>query len=73
MCFTHLCLCFGFCFSTEKLDVRFGYDLCREEQEFLLKRKRVVANALKRVFHLGRDLHAHEVSELESKRGLWVC
>ncbi|OXB72479.1 UNVERIFIED_CONTAM: hypothetical protein H355_002750 [Colinus virginianus] len=46
---------------TEKLDVRLGYDLCREEQEFLQKRKRVVANALKRVFHLERDLHAHEV------------
>ncbi|NXG49104.1 PA24B phospholipase, partial [Psilopogon haemacephalus] len=42
-------------------DVRFGYDLCREEQEFLLKRKRVVANALKRVLHLGRDLHGDEV------------
>ncbi|KFV90858.1 Cytosolic phospholipase A2 beta, partial [Eurypyga helias] len=48
-------------FSTEKLDVRFGYDLCREEQEFLQKRKRVVASALKRVLHLERDLHGHEV------------
>ncbi|KFP61902.1 Cytosolic phospholipase A2 beta, partial [Cariama cristata] len=46
---------------TEKLDVRLGYDLCREEQEFLQKRKRVVASALKRVLHLERDLHAHEV------------
>ncbi|NWW83634.1 PA24B phospholipase, partial [Rhynochetos jubatus] len=44
-----------------KLDVRFGYDLCREEQEFLQKRKRVVASALKRVLHLQRDLHGHEV------------
>uniref|UniRef100_A0A8B9EZD3 PLA2c domain-containing protein n=1 Tax=Amazona collaria TaxID=241587 RepID=A0A8B9EZD3_9PSIT len=52
-----LCLCF----STEKLDVRLGYDLCLEEQEFLLKRKRVVANALKRVLRLERDLHGHEV------------
>ncbi|NWQ94106.1 PA24B phospholipase, partial [Burhinus bistriatus] len=42
-------------------DVRFGYDLCREEQEFLQKRKRVVASALKRVLHLERDLHGHEV------------
>ncbi|NWU95205.1 PA24B phospholipase, partial [Upupa epops] len=49
------------CFSTEKLDVRFGYDLCQEEQEFLQKRKRVVASALKRVLHLERDLHQHEV------------
>uniref|UniRef100_A0A8B9IS71 Phospholipase A2 n=1 Tax=Amazona collaria TaxID=241587 RepID=A0A8B9IS71_9PSIT len=54
---TFLCLCF----STEKLDVRLGYDLCLEEQEFLLKRKRVVANALKRVLRLERDLHGHEV------------
>ncbi|XP_069714145.1 cytosolic phospholipase A2 beta isoform X2 [Phaenicophaeus curvirostris] len=46
---------------TENLDVRLGYDLCREEQEFLQKRKRVVASALKRVLHLGRDLHGHEV------------
>ncbi|NXH75418.1 PA24B phospholipase, partial [Hydrobates tethys] len=46
---------------TEKLDVRLGYDLCREEQEFLQKRKRVVASALKRVLHLERDLHGHEV------------
>uniref|UniRef100_A0A8C2YD69 Phospholipase A2 n=1 Tax=Coturnix japonica TaxID=93934 RepID=A0A8C2YD69_COTJA len=47
--------------STERLDVRLGYDLCPEEQEFLQKRKRVVASALKRVFHLERDLHGHEV------------
>ncbi|NWV85148.1 PA24B phospholipase, partial [Dasyornis broadbenti] len=46
---------------TEKLDVRLGYDLCQEEQEFLQKRKRVVAGALKRVLHLERDLHGHEV------------
>uniref|UniRef100_A0A8B9MQ93 Phospholipase A2 n=1 Tax=Accipiter nisus TaxID=211598 RepID=A0A8B9MQ93_9AVES len=46
---------------TEKLDVRLGYDLCREEQEFLQKRKRVVAGALKRVLHLERDLHGREV------------
>uniref|UniRef100_A0A8C0I9M7 Phospholipase A2 n=1 Tax=Bubo bubo TaxID=30461 RepID=A0A8C0I9M7_BUBBB len=47
--------------NTEKLDVRLGYDLCQEEQEFLQKRKRVVASALKRVLHLERDLHGHEV------------
>lgn len=60
-----------FC-STEKLDVRLGYDLCREEQEFLQKRKRVVASALKRVFHLERDLREHEVCELESKHRVWA-
>uniref|UniRef100_A0A8B9BEW5 Phospholipase A2 n=1 Tax=Anser brachyrhynchus TaxID=132585 RepID=A0A8B9BEW5_9AVES len=56
-----LCLWTYLCCSTEKLDVRLGYDLCREEQEFLQKRKRVVASALKRVLHLERDLHGHEV------------
>uniref|UniRef100_A0A8C3NAC2 Phospholipase A2 n=1 Tax=Geospiza parvula TaxID=87175 RepID=A0A8C3NAC2_GEOPR len=45
----------------KKLDVRLGYDLCQGEQEFLHKRKRVVAGALKRVLHLERDLHGHEV------------
>ncbi|NXW61705.1 PA24B phospholipase, partial [Eurystomus gularis] len=59
--FKHLHLWIYFCFSTEKLDVRLGYDLCREEQEFLLKRKRVVASALRGVLHLQRDLHGHEV------------
>ncbi|KFW74973.1 Cytosolic phospholipase A2 beta, partial [Manacus vitellinus] len=49
------------CILTEKLDVRFGYDLCQEEQQFLQKRKRVVASALKRVLHLKRDLHGREV------------
>ncbi|NXN96474.1 PA24B phospholipase, partial [Rhinopomastus cyanomelas] len=43
------------------LDVRLGYDLCQGEQEFLQKRKRVVASALKSVLHLERDLHRHEV------------
>lgn len=60
------------CFSTEKLDVRLGYDLCQEEQEFLQKRKRVVASALKRVLHLERDLRGHEVCGLESQHGVWV-
>ncbi|NXG28168.1 PA24B phospholipase, partial [Dromaius novaehollandiae] len=44
-----------------KLDVRLGYNLCPEEHKFLQKRKRVVANALKKVFHLERGLHEHEV------------
>lgn len=49
--------------------MRLGYDLCQGEREFLHKRKRVVAGALKRVLHLERDLHAHEVCALESKHG----
>uniref|UniRef100_A0A8B9PC63 Phospholipase A2 n=1 Tax=Apteryx owenii TaxID=8824 RepID=A0A8B9PC63_APTOW len=56
-----LCLWIYLCSSTEKLDVRLGYNLCPEEHKFLQKRKRVVANALKKVLHLERDLHEHEV------------
>ncbi|XP_067318935.1 cytosolic phospholipase A2 epsilon-like [Anolis sagrei] len=43
------------------LDVRLGYDLCPEEQSFLCKRKRIVANALKKVLKLEKDLQDHEV------------
>ncbi|XP_019406918.1 PREDICTED: cytosolic phospholipase A2 beta-like [Crocodylus porosus] len=46
---------------SENLDVRLGYDLCADEQEFLHKRKKVVANALKKVLQLKEDLHEHEV------------
>lgn len=52
--------------------MRLGYDLCQGEQEFLHKRKRVVAGALKRVLRLERDLHGHEVCALESTHGMWV-
>ncbi|NXA77725.1 PA24B phospholipase, partial [Thryothorus ludovicianus] len=58
---TPQCYC-SYCLLTcKKLDVRLGYDLCQGEQEFLHKRKRVVAGALKRVLHLERDLHGYEV------------
>lgn len=50
-------------FSPENLDVRLGYNLCEEEQDFLQKRKKVVASALKKVLQLRRDLHEHEVCE----------
>ncbi|XP_061467319.1 cytosolic phospholipase A2 epsilon-like isoform X2 [Rhineura floridana] len=43
------------------LDVRLGYDLCPQEQEFLYKRKRRVAQALKQVLQLDYDLQDHEV------------
>uniref|UniRef100_A0A8C3S1V8 Phospholipase A2 n=1 Tax=Chelydra serpentina TaxID=8475 RepID=A0A8C3S1V8_CHESE len=49
------------CSSPENLDVRLGYDLCEEEQDFLQKRKKVVASALKKVLQLRRDLHEHEI------------
>ncbi|XP_074853156.1 cytosolic phospholipase A2 beta-like [Carettochelys insculpta] len=45
----------------EHLDVRLGYNLCAEEQEFLKKRKKVVASALKKLLQLKRDLHEHEI------------
>ncbi|XP_050811955.1 cytosolic phospholipase A2 beta-like [Gopherus flavomarginatus] len=46
---------------SESLDVRLGYNLCEEEQDFLQKRKKVVASALKKVLQLRRDLHEHEI------------
>nr|XP_060616827.1 cytosolic phospholipase A2 epsilon-like [Anolis sagrei ordinatus] len=42
-------------------DVRLGFDLCPEEQEFLTKRKRVAADAFKRVLQLEEDLQDDEV------------
>uniref|UniRef100_A0A8C4WBK0 Phospholipase A2 n=1 Tax=Gopherus evgoodei TaxID=1825980 RepID=A0A8C4WBK0_9SAUR len=45
----------------KSLDVRLGYNLCEEEQDFLQKRKKVVASALKKVLQLRRDLHEHEI------------
>ncbi|XP_048342722.1 cytosolic phospholipase A2 epsilon-like [Sphaerodactylus townsendi] len=43
------------------LDVRLGYDLCPQEQDFLGKRKKIVATALKKVLGLERDLQDHEI------------
>ncbi|NWX81929.1 PA24E phospholipase, partial [Nothoprocta ornata] len=45
----------------EDLDVRLGFDLCAEEQDFICKRKKVVAAALKDVLHLKEDLQEDEV------------
>uniref|UniRef100_A0A8C6YY10 Phospholipase A2 n=1 Tax=Nothoprocta perdicaria TaxID=30464 RepID=A0A8C6YY10_NOTPE len=47
--------------SSGGLDVRLGYSLCREEQEFLWHRKKYVAAALKKILHLEEDLKDHEV------------
>ncbi|XP_025917452.1 cytosolic phospholipase A2 epsilon-like [Apteryx rowi] len=56
---------FDLCLTARKcsgdLDVRLGYSLCREEQDFLRKRKKYVAAALKKVLHLEEDLKDHEV------------
>ncbi|XP_077175208.1 cytosolic phospholipase A2 epsilon-like [Paroedura picta] len=46
---------------TGGLDVRLGFELCPEEQEFLQKRKKVAAAAFKRVLHLEKDLQDDEV------------
>ncbi|NWY43674.1 PA24E phospholipase, partial [Sylvia atricapilla] len=45
----------------ENLDLRLGFDLCAEEQDFICKRKKVVAAALKNVLHLDEDLQEDEV------------
>uniref|UniRef100_A0A672TPL3 Phospholipase A2 n=1 Tax=Strigops habroptila TaxID=2489341 RepID=A0A672TPL3_STRHB len=52
---------FLFLFSSCKnLDLRLGFDLCAEEQDFVCKRKKVVAAALKNVLHLDEDLQEDE-------------
>ncbi|NXB99171.1 PA24B phospholipase, partial [Orthonyx spaldingii] len=43
------------------LDLRLGFDLCSEEKDFICKRKKVVAAALKNVLHLDEDLEEDEV------------
>lgn len=51
------------CSSQDELDVRLGFDLCAQEQDFIRKRKKVVAAALKDILHLEEDLQDDEVSE----------
>ncbi|NWZ51771.1 PA24E phospholipase, partial [Haliaeetus albicilla] len=45
----------------KNLDLRLGFDLCAEEHDFICKRKKVVAAALKNVLHLDEDLQVDEV------------
>uniref|UniRef100_A0A8C2TU96 Phospholipase A2 n=1 Tax=Coturnix japonica TaxID=93934 RepID=A0A8C2TU96_COTJA len=45
----------------KNLDLRLGFDLCAEEKDFICKRKKVVAAALKNVLHLDEDLQEDEV------------
>lgn len=54
----------SFCSSLGDLDVRLGCDLCQAEQDFLHKRKHMVASALKKILRLDRELHGHEVCGL---------
>ncbi|CAM5161878.1 unnamed protein product, partial [Natator depressus] len=42
--------------TQEDLDMLLGSDLCAEEQDFLQKRKKVVAATLKKVLQLEEDL-----------------
>ncbi|XP_068017493.1 cytosolic phospholipase A2 epsilon-like [Melanerpes formicivorus] len=45
----------------EDLDVRLGFDLCAQEKDFIRKRKKVVAAALKNILQLEEDLQEDEV------------
>ncbi|KFQ42284.1 Cytosolic phospholipase A2 epsilon, partial [Nestor notabilis] len=45
----------------EDLDIRLGFGLCAQEQDFICKRKKVVAAALKDVLQLEEDLQDDEV------------
>uniref|UniRef100_H0ZL70 Phospholipase A2 n=1 Tax=Taeniopygia guttata TaxID=59729 RepID=H0ZL70_TAEGU len=49
------CVCYP-----DHLDVRLGFDLCIQEQDFLCKRKNYVIPALKKVLQLEQDLLDHE-------------
>uniref|UniRef100_A0A669PN16 Phospholipase A2 n=1 Tax=Phasianus colchicus TaxID=9054 RepID=A0A669PN16_PHACC len=59
------CRKFGLLLKTKKchedLDVRLGFDLCAQEQDFICKRKKVVAAALKDILQLEEDLEDDEV------------
>lgn len=47
--------------GSKNLDLRLGFDLCAEEKDFICKRKKVVAAALKNVLQLDEDLQEDEV------------
>ncbi|XP_050192650.1 LOW QUALITY PROTEIN: uncharacterized protein LOC126651122 [Myiozetetes cayanensis] len=51
----------GLCLRSRNLDVRLEFDLCKEEKNFLQKRKKFVASALKKALHLEQDLQDHEI------------
>uniref|UniRef100_A0A8B9EXZ9 Phospholipase A2 n=1 Tax=Amazona collaria TaxID=241587 RepID=A0A8B9EXZ9_9PSIT len=46
---------------SRNLDVRLEFGLCMEEKNFMQKRRKFVASALKKALHLERDLQDHEV------------
>ncbi|NXN96471.1 PA24E phospholipase, partial [Rhinopomastus cyanomelas] len=45
----------------EDLDIRLGFELCAQEQDFICKRKKVVAATLKNLLQLEEDLQDDEV------------
>ncbi|NXK54221.1 PA24E phospholipase, partial [Chauna torquata] len=47
--------------ACKNLDLRLGFDLCAEEKDFICKRKKVVAAALKNILQLDEDLQEDEV------------
>ncbi|PKU35818.1 hypothetical protein llap_13877 [Limosa lapponica baueri] len=47
--------------STWDLDIRLGFDLCKEEREFLDKRKKIVSEALRKTLHLKQSPPKDEV------------
>uniref|UniRef100_A0A8C4ULP5 Phospholipase A2 n=1 Tax=Falco tinnunculus TaxID=100819 RepID=A0A8C4ULP5_FALTI len=49
------------CSSQDDLDVRLGFDLCAQERDFIHKRKKVVAAALKDILQLEEGLQDDEV------------
>ncbi|NWS10428.1 PA24E phospholipase, partial [Pachyramphus minor] len=49
------------CSSQEDLDVRLAFDLCVQERDFIRKRKKVVAAALKDILQLEENLQDDEV------------
>ncbi|NXR60277.1 PA24E phospholipase, partial [Rhadina sibilatrix] len=51
----------GLCLRSKNLDIRLEFDLCTKEKNFLQKRKKFVASALKNALHLEQDLQDHEV------------
>uniref|UniRef100_A0A8B9QRV0 Phospholipase A2 n=1 Tax=Anas platyrhynchos TaxID=8839 RepID=A0A8B9QRV0_ANAPL len=58
---TVFCVCFDFFFSTWDLDIRLGFDLCKEEREFVDKRKKLVSEVLKKTLNLKESPRKDEV------------
>uniref|UniRef100_A0A8C3PRH5 Phospholipase A2 n=1 Tax=Calidris pygmaea TaxID=425635 RepID=A0A8C3PRH5_9CHAR len=53
--------CYKLYSLTWDLDIRLGFDLCKEEREFLDKRKKIVSEALRKTLHLKQSPPKDEV------------